>query len=727
MSTSDDDLEEPVEPTRIDVKALPKEPQKAGTGMADTRAPAAPGDEDVDQALAEDSAEAPEDDDFPQSKTVIERLPIRAEPKAALESWSNDLPHEDEAALAPQPLGDTHILPQGARAAMADGAPADPDSAPEALSEPTHGDAVPPIEVDDGWGGPSLTGLETASHSLKLPVDADETGSLSSDVAEEAMSEARASAHEQGEAPRLVCIDGPDQGKEFVLTGRDVSVGRGPENDIVINDNAMSRVHCRILVSTDAVIVTDQRSANGTIVNGRKIDRATVTSGSTIKLGGSLFRFIEMGDVIKSTEIHLPQESQAVSEPLVSLSAPSDHRNRQLAFGIIGVAGLVALLIVVSSLWSSLQQRQPAQKPEEMAETAFSAGVAAMQAKQVDEALRKFRQAQEAKPDKRFADHIALAEKERANIAALAAAQQAANKGQLGALQTAMATVSRDTTYINELTGLQLRLMQLRDMREHDAEVLLAKKKWSTTDEETASVVAGDLRAVDPESSRARALSEHAHAALTPAPKPVRQQESHPVIERVEVRESHVAAASDVESKALKQFSAGQIDTALATLSAGTLSEGATSLKNKILKFQDVYAQAKTQAQGKQPGAAATVKKALAFELKIAGGGSRYAQELKGLQADADADAASQALNEQRFSDAYRLLKEAVTLSPGHPVATKKLSELSGRARDLFNQGYILKDSDLKQAREKWKAVLAMVPPEDEAYQKAKKWMDQTK
>jgi hypothetical protein len=657
----------------------------------------APGDDDVPEPTRVDTAgeSLADDGDFPKSKTVLERLPLKPEPQVAVESWSNDLPPADIAAPA-SPAQEKEV-------------------AAEPPSEPTQHD--PARDVDDGWGHHDLTGSETASHSMALTPDAFATGTLGGATARAALGETRA---ESQDLPRLVCIEGPDLGKEFVLTGRDVSIGRGAENDVVVNDSAMSRLHCRILVSRDQVIVTDQRSANGTIVNGRKIDRATIASGATIKLGGSLFRFVEMGDVIKSSEIQLDGRTPAVGERLDGAGPSQAKQHQRMAFVIVGGAALVALLIVASSVWSSLAQRQPAQKPEEIAETAFAAGVSALQAKQVDEAVRKFRQAQEAKPDKRYRDHLALAEKERANLAALAAAFEAADKNQLGALQADVARVSADTIYISDVTNLRLRLMQLRDQREHDADVLLAKRKWAKADDDAAVGLIADLRAVEPDAQRVRQLSDH-----PPSGQKTFKSEPRPVIEKLDARENRPAAGNDHEAKALKQFSAGDMDAALSTLSAASLPESATALKNKILKFQEVYAQAKAQA--KQPGGSASVKKALAFELKIANGTSRYAIELKQLQADADVDAATSALSEQRFAEAYHLLKDALTLAPGYAAAARKLSELSGHARDTFNQGYILKDSDLKQARDKWKAVMAMVPPEDEAYQKAKKWLDQTK
>jgi len=62
------------------------------------------------------------------------------------------------------------------------------------------------------------------------------------------------------------------------------TVGRMPDNDVVIHDPYISRRHCAILVHAgDSCEVHDFASKNGTLVNGRKIDGPTpLNSGDEI-------------------------------------------------------------------------------------------------------------------------------------------------------------------------------------------------------------------------------------------------------------------------------------------------------------------------------------------------------------------------------------------------------------------------------------------------------------
>ncbi len=70
-------------------------------------------------------------------------------------------------------------------------------------------------------------------------------------------------------------------------TGRSVTVGRSPDNDVVINRQQISGRHCRI--SADAagnITIEDCRSTNGTFVDdlAKRIDRAALLPGQTVYL-----------------------------------------------------------------------------------------------------------------------------------------------------------------------------------------------------------------------------------------------------------------------------------------------------------------------------------------------------------------------------------------------------------------------------------------------------------
>jgi hypothetical protein len=63
-----------------------------------------------------------------------------------------------------------------------------------------------------------------------------------------------------------------DRGRQVPLKVGLNSVGRLPDNDVVIDDATVSRRHCAIVVHSDLTVeIHDVASKNGTTVNGRKI------------------------------------------------------------------------------------------------------------------------------------------------------------------------------------------------------------------------------------------------------------------------------------------------------------------------------------------------------------------------------------------------------------------------------------------------------------------------
>lgn len=52
---------------------------------------------------------------------------------------------------------------------------------------------------------------------------------------------------------------------------RTINIGRGPENDVILNNEMISRNHCRIYAEGNDYYIVDLRSKNGTYVNGRRI------------------------------------------------------------------------------------------------------------------------------------------------------------------------------------------------------------------------------------------------------------------------------------------------------------------------------------------------------------------------------------------------------------------------------------------------------------------------
>ena len=72
----------------------------------------------------------------------------------------------------------------------------------------------------------------------------------------------------------------------FRLTAGAVkTIGRAKGADIIIDAALVSRVHCRLEARRDGVDVTDLSSTNGTFVNGRRVERATLSNGDHLRVG----------------------------------------------------------------------------------------------------------------------------------------------------------------------------------------------------------------------------------------------------------------------------------------------------------------------------------------------------------------------------------------------------------------------------------------------------------
>ena len=72
-----------------------------------------------------------------------------------------------------------------------------------------------------------------------------------------------------------------------------MSIGRQPGNSIVINDPDISRRHCVIERWEGHYQISDLNSRNGTVVNGKRVQRAELRPGDVITLGGAVARFID--------------------------------------------------------------------------------------------------------------------------------------------------------------------------------------------------------------------------------------------------------------------------------------------------------------------------------------------------------------------------------------------------------------------------------------------------
>jgi DNA-binding NtrC family response regulator len=94
--------------------------------------------------------------------------------------------------------------------------------------------------------------------------------------------------------------------REFVFDQDVITIGGLEDNDIVLEDDTVSRYHCRIIQEDEHYILIDQGSTNGTHINGVRIRQAFLTPGATIAVGNTQVRFTPFNEELEVT----PSESE---------------------------------------------------------------------------------------------------------------------------------------------------------------------------------------------------------------------------------------------------------------------------------------------------------------------------------------------------------------------------------------------------------------------------------
>ncbi|MEO8286921.1 MAG: DUF3662 and FHA domain-containing protein [Chloroflexota bacterium] len=75
-------------------------------------------------------------------------------------------------------------------------------------------------------------------------------------------------------------------GREFPISKTLLSIGRGLDNDLVIDDPRVSRHHSQITFRHSHYLLRDLRSTNGTFVNGQTVEAVVLASGDMVSIGG---------------------------------------------------------------------------------------------------------------------------------------------------------------------------------------------------------------------------------------------------------------------------------------------------------------------------------------------------------------------------------------------------------------------------------------------------------
>jgi S-DNA-T family DNA segregation ATPase FtsK/SpoIIIE len=110
-------------------------------------------------------------------------------------------------------------------------------------------------------------------------------------------------------AATLRVLSGPDVGREFPLPSGTSYIGRDRDVDIRLTDPLTSKRHARITVG-ETIEIVDTNSANGLLMDGLPVTRATLNSSDTVALGDTTVSVVSLGT----------GHSSAPSSPLIDFN-----------------------------------------------------------------------------------------------------------------------------------------------------------------------------------------------------------------------------------------------------------------------------------------------------------------------------------------------------------------------------------------------------------------------
>lgn len=143
---------------------------------------------------------------------------------------------------------------------------------------------------------------------------------------DDAPGEAPQKARKIAPVPILRVSDGPLAGTEIRLDEDSATIGRREDNDYVLSEPHVSRVHARITKEGGSVLVTDLNSSAGTSVNGEEVTGATVIShGDTVTFGGVTARLEDPSQVVVEED-----ETQVFEVPEVETGPSLSPRQQQV-------------------------------------------------------------------------------------------------------------------------------------------------------------------------------------------------------------------------------------------------------------------------------------------------------------------------------------------------------------------------------------------------------------
>jgi predicted component of type VI protein secretion system len=121
----------------------------------------------------------------------------------------------------------------------------------------------------------------------------------------------------------LVVTTGTHEGRSIPVTGPQFLIGRDPQCQLRPASQAISKLHCAVLVRDGKVYLKDYGSTNGTLVNDALVQdtEVEITDGATLRVGPLDFRVKIEPSAVTPDGTPLPSDSGETAAALAAVKA----------------------------------------------------------------------------------------------------------------------------------------------------------------------------------------------------------------------------------------------------------------------------------------------------------------------------------------------------------------------------------------------------------------------
>lgn len=189
-------------------------------------------------------------------------------------------------------------------------------------------------EQSGGWPGQlNKFALEAIKRASGFPISVVDTYSPS-EVPELTPEELPVLARPRGASrapPRLIVSKDSKVVLEHTFKEKKVLVGRSDFADVMIDDDFVSKLHLILLLYTDALVLLDLNSANGTTVNSVKVRKTILKDGDIIALGHHRLKVEDAPLINKDLEEILRSPDTLKMKNLIDIRRQRARRQMKLA------------------------------------------------------------------------------------------------------------------------------------------------------------------------------------------------------------------------------------------------------------------------------------------------------------------------------------------------------------------------------------------------------------